>query len=171
MYGYSIRTVYDGPRSRFGEIMRRYVFVLLRWTSMGGFAAALGCSASTETAGSDPRLLDVRGTTLLFFAMASQPDAHMDALVEGTIAADNSGCLRLDTGDRHTVVWPHGFRLQADDDKTVVVSNTGAVVGQLGERFRLGGGEVTQLQVGLLSSADRVTALSRCPGRYWIVAG
>jgi hypothetical protein len=77
------------------------------------------------------------------------------------------GCLRLDTPDTHTVIWPKGFDLGAD---LRVRDDRGAVVGRIGGAFRLGGGEVPSLHDGIpLSEADRVRAGSRCPGRFWIV--
>jgi hypothetical protein len=106
-------------------------------------------------------------TGLLFLTQNVVPDAFMDALFEGRVVADRAGCLRLESPDAHTVVWPKGFGLGGD---LRVRSDRGAEVGRIGGSFRLGGGEVPSLHDGVpLSEADRVRAESRCPGRFWIV--
>lgn len=65
-------------------------------------------------------------------AQSEAPDAVMDALFEGRVTRDDDGCLRLDTPDAHTVVWPFGFSLAARDGKLVVQDAGGAVVGRVG---------------------------------------
>jgi hypothetical protein len=106
----------------------------------------------------------------VFLTQSVVPDVVMDALFEGRVVADESGCLRLDSVDDATVVWPAGYRLVRDGTRLEVRAPDGRTVGRLGGEFRLGGGEVNELHSGLqISAASRQRALDRCPGRFWIV--
>ncbi|MGH7539896.1 MAG: hypothetical protein ACRELC_02750 [Gemmatimonadota bacterium] len=94
----------------------------------------------------------------------------MEALFVGRVIRDPAGCLRLETPDQHTVVWPFGFRLVPADGGLAVRDADGQAVGRIGGDFRLGDGEVPFLHEGLaLPEAERRAAETRCPGRYWIV--
>jgi hypothetical protein len=107
----------------------------------------------------------------LFFVQGAPATSVMDALFQGRVARDAVGCLRLENqGDRHTVVWPHGFTIAERDGELFVKDAAGREVGQIGGSFRFGGGETPALHAGLnLSDESRQLAESRCPGRYWIV--
>ena len=117
---------------------------------------------------------DVGGDGLVFLslnvdpALLSQnapPLVMMDALYEGRVAADANGCIRLETSDRHTVIWPYQFKLSGN----AVLDADGRTIGTLGGQFKFGGGEVASLNIPLISDADRARAGARCPGRFWIV--
>lgn len=128
-----------------------------------------GCSPSGDGGPSAP-LPSVLLDETLFLAQSEAPDAVMDALFEGRVTRDDDGCLRLDTPDAHTVVWPLGFSLTADDGELVVRDAGGDAVGRVGGPFRLGGGEVASLHDGIaMTPEDRQDARASCPGRYWIV--
>lgn len=106
----------------------------------------------------------------VFLVQATVPSAVMDALFQGRVVADANGCLRLDSVDDATVVWPAGYRLVRDGTQLLVRSPEGRTAGRLGGSFKLGGGEVDALHDGLsISAADRQIAQSRCPGKFWIV--
>jgi hypothetical protein len=107
---------------------------------------------------------------VVLLAQDESPAVVMDALFEGRVLVDGSGCLRLDAPGRQTVIWPEGFTLGAAGGEMVVRDDRGNTVGRVGDVFRLGGGEVTTLHDGIpLSPEDRERATERCPGRYWIV--
>jgi hypothetical protein len=128
--------------------------------------AFTACSASEN----DPAALSVNGGEPLFFTQNVIPSAVMEALFQGRIVADEAGCLRLQPGDRVTVVWPMGFTLERASGTFLVRDAGGRSVGLIGDTFRLGGGEVPYLHQGIgLSAADRERAMSRCPGIFWIV--
>jgi hypothetical protein len=107
----------------------------------------------------------------VFIVQGAPATAVMDALFQGRVVRDAVGCLRLDhLGDRHTVVWPHGFTIEERDGELFVKNAAGSDVGRIGGSFRFGGGETPVLHEGLnLSDESRRLAESRCPGRYWIV--
>ena len=95
----------------------------------------------------------------------------MEALFSGVITVDAAGCLRMEGLDAHTPIWPRGFRLEVTSGGGIVRSGNGTIVGVVGGRFQLGGGEVQTLEGVSLSVADRERVTSTCPGRYWIVSG
>jgi hypothetical protein len=110
----------------------------------------------------------------VLFITQAEPDGDggrvvMEALYEGSVVV-RDGCIRLgDLAERHTVVWPPGFRLFALGEGMVLDSG-GRQVGQLGSRFVLGGGEVPTLwESGPVEESMRLEALATCPGRYWLV--
>ena len=131
--------------------------------------SAVGCSSANEP-DIEPRSAHLRGD-YIFLVRATQPEAEMDALIRGRLEADAAGCLRLDTSDRHTVIWPFGATLRAAGAQVSVVDRAGRVLATIADETQLAGGEVTELPSGVLASEARAAALTSCPGRYWIVAG
>lgn len=135
---------------------------------------ALGaCSSLTDV---DPLAIEADtieariGSGVVFISMKVSATDAMSALFEGAVLADEEGCLRLDSVDRHTVVWPHGYGFDAGGGTVRILDADGGLVGRVGEDFSLGGGEVTSLHDGLgFTQADRDLAEEHCPGRYWIV--
>lgn len=110
------------------------------------------------------------GQETVFLTQNVVPVAVMDALFEGRVVRDEAGCLRLDSPDPATVVWPKGFTLEVAGETLRVRDAAGGVLGRIGEAFRLGGGEVPSLHPGIgMSEADRARAENTCPGRFWIV--
>jgi hypothetical protein len=105
----------------------------------------------------------------IFLVQAAPPAFVMDALFQGRVSRDLQGCLRLEGGDRYTVIWPHGFTLAERGDELFVKDAAGRDVGRIGGSFRFGGGETAALHAGVVSDEARQLAESRCPGRYWIV--
>lgn len=92
-----------------------------------------------------------------------------EALYEGPVL-EQRGCLRLDSDSAHTVVWPPGFELRVADGRYRVLDEGGIVVGTVGERFRLGGGELPRGTAPELADPElRRELLARCPGPYWLV--
>ena len=159
--------------------MGRHRSPLLRtWARTLGPAAAAAlavlaaCSSADVQGPSEgpPRIVDAVDD-VLFLTQSAAPSAAMDALFEGRVDRDAAGCLRLDLDDRHTVIWPAGFTVaETAGGELRILDGDGREVGRVGERFRLGGGEVTTLHEGIpMTEADRRAALERCPGRYWIV--
>lgn len=130
---------------------------------VGGMIGALlllaGCSPLQEPHGS---------AAIVMLSRTNEPDAFMDALFQGRVVADGEGCLRLDSPDRHTVIWPRGFRIAPRGSSWAVLDAAGQEVGTIGASFHLGGGEVTEVPPEMLSPADREVAAARCPGRYWL---
>lgn len=107
----------------------------------------------------------------VFLSMRVDPAESMDALFEGAVVADESGCLRLDSPDAHTVVWPMDYSFDSAGGTIRILDADGGLVGRVGESFHLGGGEVTSLHDEMgFTAADRELAGTHCPGRYWIVA-
>jgi hypothetical protein len=109
-------------------------------------------------------------STVVFLAQDTPPVAYMEALFIGRVTRDAQGCLRLDTDDRHTVIWPRGYTLEANGAALVVKDDQGHAVGTVEGSFRVPGGEVPSLDfVDNLAEQTRAQA-ANCPGRYWVAA-
>lgn len=144
----------------------RFARPLLVALVMGG----LGCSDSQGPSAS-ALLSDLDGGPV--FLVQSEPaTAVMEALFDGRVLMDAAGCLRLEIGSPEdaTVVWPFGTTLEAFGSTYRVREEGGRAVGVVGERFRFGGGFVSELHDGIPMNEDaRAHAGERCPGVYWIV--
>lgn len=138
--------------------------------------AVAACTALAAAACASPLAMDARlnggddpqGTV---FLVQVENGNHRDALYEGRVVRDEAGCLRLETTDRHTVLWPAGSRFYTRDGEFHVNDAAGRQVGTIGGTFGLGGGETAELGAHLLSADDYRLATERCPGRYWVVSG
>ncbi|MEE1621429.1 hypothetical protein ACQ3I4_13255 [Zafaria sp. Z1313] len=102
--------------------------------------ALAGCSGDggggAAAAPSGTVLLEDSGMKLL--ALAEEPDAHMDALLQGNLAVDEGGCAVVAPRDGSgpvLVVFPHGTTLEAG-----VVQVPGKKQLGLGDLISLGGG-------------------------------
>jgi len=136
--------------------------------------ALAACSSSdVQGPGDAPSPLAGADADVVFLSQSTDPSVVMAALFEGRVDRDESGCLRVDLPEGHTVIWPAGFTLaEAADGALRVLNSEGSEVGRVGGRFRLGGGEVAALHEGIpMTEGDRRAARERCPGRYWIVGG
>ena len=111
-----------------------------------------------------------RSTDVIFLSQNVTQTVVMEALFEGRVVVDPAGCIRLDSPDPATVVWPKGFTISGSGAALRVRDASGRDIGRIGESFRLGGGEVSSLHEGIgVSAADRQRAETHCTGRYWIV--
>jgi hypothetical protein len=146
----------------------RIVSLRRRASSIALVAVLLtACSSRDDSDPFDPLHFQQR-TGVIFVAQNVVPDAVMEALFDGRVIADAAGCLRFDSPDPATVVWPKGFTIWESAGTMIVRNDAGRQIGQIGGPFRLGGGEVSVVQEGL-SAADRERLETNCPGRYWIV--
>ncbi|HZD05483.1 MAG TPA: hypothetical protein VE173_11205 [Longimicrobiales bacterium] len=134
-------------------------------------ATLSGCGPSAQE---DPVAL-AQGLTQdtpgpLFFALSQRPNAVMEALFQGRVSLDDAGCLRFDSSEPATVIWPFRSSLEDSDGVLRVLDEAGDEIGRIGGEFRLGGGFVQTLHDGIpLSDSDQALATDRCPGVYWIV--
>lgn len=133
--------------------------------------AALACGSPagdddgpTLAAAADP-------SAVVFLAQDAPPSLGMDALYQGRVLRDAQGCLRLEAWDQRTVIWPHGYTLEARGGALRVKDAQGREVGTVGGSFRMGGGEIPSLDyVEHLSTEKRARATESCPGGYWVAA-
>lgn len=111
-----------------------------------------------EYTGSDGRTI--------YFPRQAPAVAGMDALLEGTLVLDDSGCLRvqhesLPLAEAPVVIWHYDFSLQISGEEIVVLNGDGEPVGRVGEWSRLGGGHSSTVLEPAMPEA--------CPGPYWIL--
>ena len=146
----------------------------MRRTLLSAGTPILACfalAACDPAAGTRPRTTLDDPPGVVFLAEETAANAYMDALFQGGVTLDTQGCLRLDTSERHTVVWPHGYTLEASSGAFRVKDEQGRLVGTIGGSFRFGGGEVPSLaSVVNLSASARAQAEANCPGRYWLAS-
>lgn len=127
--------------------------------------AGIGCNAY-NTSSSD-----------LFFPVQKEPDPsyiYPAALAEGKLVLDNSN-LRLKPswgkGDvwskGELLVWPYGYSLRIMDKQIQVIDNDGQLVARVGDKIKVGGGEVpaeiVEEYIGQPLPDD-------CEGPYWLVS-
>lgn len=134
-------------------------------------ALAAACSSSGLTgADPDPGLQVADHAGIVFMTQNVVPQTMMAALYVGRVVKSEDGCLRLDTPEAPTAVWPKGFSASLAGEEVQVMDEVGEPVGKIGEEFKLPGGEVPVLSDAMgFDQDDRQAAESRCPGRYWIV--
>lgn len=127
----------------------------------GALPAVAACSS--EVVGVDP------DSSAIIFTQNVDPGATMDALFEGRVVLDQTGCLRLASTAGATVIWPAGYALRAVGNALEVMGPDGEVKGRVGGVFRIGGGEVPIL-TDRMPISDEVRSLARdlCPGRFWL---
>lgn len=128
------------------------------------------CSEASPTEFTSPKLHVSSASGVRLITQNVVPAASMDALFRGRLLLDDRGCIRLDSEDDATVVWPHGFTAERTVEGIVVWDAEGALFGRVGEELSFAGGEVSTLHEGMgFTEDDRSLAMQHCPGRYWIV--
>jgi hypothetical protein len=130
--------------------------------------SATACSSTEGVLSFDPVHFQDQ-TGVVFVRQNVTPDAVMEALFEGRVVMDAAGCLRLDSPDASTIVWPEGFAMTVSSEEMLVHDAGGREIGRVGGTFRLGGGQLTSLQNVGVSAGDRQRAETHCPGIYWVV--
>lgn len=114
--------------------------------------------------------LSTQDGDVFFLTLPVKPNAYMEALYQGQVRLDSSGCIRLASPHEATVIWPFQSTLEERAGQLWVVDGAGDDIGTLGGDFRFGGGFVPRLHEGLGYSEDALTQIaSRCPGTYWVV--
>ncbi len=126
-------------------------------------AALAACSGNDEV--NEPGA----SRDVIFLAQTVAPTVVMEALFDGRVVRDPQGCIRLDSNEPATVIWPFGFSVVNSRYGLVVLDDKGRNIGRIGKSFRFGGGYVDSLHSSIaLSAADRQRAAA-CPGQFWIV--
>lgn len=104
-------------------------------------AAALALVTLVGCSGTDTPIVHRADGTVLM-AAASEPDAHMLAIVGGTLTRNDRGCVALADHTRGStvVLFPFGTTL-AEDGRSVSVPRTGVI--RFGDQAAHGGGAGT----------------------------
>jgi len=105
-----------------------------------------------------------------FFPVQKSGLDQMLALAEGKLVLDN-GYLRLKPliffGDSYLLIWPHGFSLLTEGEEIQVIDSDRQVVASVGDRIKVGGGEVP---AEIVEKYIGQPLPDNCPGLYWIVS-
>lgn len=130
---------------------------------------AVGCTNPAEPTAS-PQLSVLAVDGAIFVSLTQVDPISLTALHDDVVEVAADGCVRSAGTEPYTMLWPVGFTLENRDDHLVVVRDSGAPVGTLGDRFTFGGGETGDLSGDLgLSESDVALLRARCPGLYWLV--
>ena len=92
----------------------------------------------------------------------------MTSLAEGKLVLDN-GYLRLKGffGKGDLLIWSYGFSLCTEGKKIQIIDSDGQVVARVGDRIKVGGGqvpaEIVEKYIGQPLPDD-------CKGPYWIIS-
>ena len=103
----------------------------------------------------------------IYFPMQGATNIHMEALIMGTLALDEQGCLRVagpdgtDGGD--LIIWHQGFSVEVEGETITVLNDEGLPVARVGEPFEAGGGS------GGAAPEIPGMPIEACPGPYWIL--
>lgn len=106
----------------------------------------------------------------IFLVESELPGGYMDALFQGRVVRDQEGCLRLESAQPATVIWPLGSTIESRGGELYVRDGAGRHLAKIGAQSRFGGGYVPSHVYANLAARDRRLAESRCPGEYWLAA-
>jgi hypothetical protein len=106
-----------------------------------------------------------------FFPILKAPEPfRLEALAQGKLSLKDN-CLRLTPvllpGDGLLLIWPYGYTLKIEGSDVSIVDDSGLVVAKVGEKIKVGGGEIT------LERAEQYLGVSlseKHPGPYWRVS-
>jgi hypothetical protein len=119
--------------------------------------------------GPEPNLTGSENPEATVFLTESElPAGYMDALFQGRVVRDEQGCLRLESAQPATVIWPVGSTLESRDGALYVKDGAGRELAKIGAVASFGGGYVPSAEYASLSARDRSLAQTRCPGQYWL---
>jgi hypothetical protein len=99
---------------------------------------------------------------MIYFPRQAPTNAFMAALLQGTLALDANGCLRVEGegGSAPLILWRHDFTLNIEGETIEVLDGAGEVVGRVGEDIRMGGGEASDQGIPGMP-------IEACPGPFW----
>jgi hypothetical protein len=80
-------------------------------------------------------------TSLRIVESDSPTPVGMQAALQGTLTADESGCVRVKSGEaKLTPVWPRGYSVRGDSGSFEVLDSEKNVVARSGVTLTIGGG-------------------------------
>lgn len=113
---------------------------------------------------------------VFFPKQLSGPVDVMTSLTRGDLTLDGKGCLHVEEPKYNTdsvPVWPAGFGVNTSGDEVRVLDEDGRILGEVGQRIKLGGGEISEKALDgndLMEKPLLGELLERCPGDYWLVS-
>lgn len=101
----------------------------------------------------------------IYFPKQAPTNAYMEALFEGMLMLDKSGCLRagVEGSEGSLMIWHHDFELRVTAESIEILNGAGQVVARVGEAIRMGGGE------GGATINIPGMPINACRGPYWIL--
>ena len=106
-----------------------------------------------------------------FFPVEKEPDSsyiYPSALSEGKLVLyKNSLRLKHFWGTSDLLIWPYGYSLRIEGKELQVIDNYGQLVGRLGDKIKVGGGEVPS---EIIEKYIGQELPDDCEGPYWLVS-
>lgn len=99
----------------------------------------------------------------------------MTSQIRGKLTLDEEGCLHVEEPKYNidsVPVWPADFEVDTSQDRVRILNKDGRVVGEVGQRVKLGGGQIPEEVLegnDLIGKQALRELLERCPGGYWLV--
>jgi len=113
-------------------------------TKLGRTGVAIACAGALVacTSSPDPTPTPTSTDAELRIVTNHTPEpSGMEALLNGSLATDDEGCVFAQTRDtRVTLVWPDGYSVRGDSASYEVVDGDGVVIAKSGEELAIGGG-------------------------------
>jgi len=102
-----------------------------------------------------------------FFPVQKSGFDQMLLQLQGELELDD-GYLRVKYfDDNYLLIWPHGFSLRTEGKEIQVIDSDGQLVARVGERIKVGGGEVP---AEIVEKYIGQPLPDNCTGPYWIVS-
>jgi hypothetical protein len=106
-----------------------------------------------------------------FFPVLKEPNPiNFDLLAVGRLSLEDN-CLRLKPlalfGESLLLIWPYGYTLKIEGKKIRVVDNNGIVVASVGDKIKVGGGEIS---LEMVEEYIGEPLSDNCTGPYWRVS-
>ena len=124
----------------------------------------------------------------LFFPQVSKPGGLSPSALGGGWLFVKNDCVYAGPTERRyrtevpsdVVVWPYGYSLSRKNGEIRVLNERGKVMARVGEKVRMGGGEITQAEAGPTPEAARrqfeekrreLGVPDQCRGPLWVSSG
>lgn len=107
--------------------------------------------------------------TIHFPQLRARSATFMAALLEGKFIVKD-GCLRVSKGEGdggHLIIWQPDYFLNNNEGIVEILDRNGEVVAWVGEKIRLGGGEISLTED--LRGQLREPLAEQCDGPYWLI--
>lgn len=174
---------------------RRRSLVTFRWLVLllAVSMALAGCGGSTSQGdGTTKNRAATQGTVSAVSDRSSglsfprQPPSKNDGMAPSAFTVGRlsvqDGCIRVKYRDRDRgdlVVWPSGYSLSKRGGEILILNEKGKVAAQVGDKVRMGGGEITKSEAGGTpeeakrnydEKRRRMGVPAQCPGPLWMAS-
>jgi len=136
--------------------------MVAQWKKVGRTGVVVACAGLLVACSPNPDPTPTPAALRIVTSDSSEPSG-MEALLTGSLAVDDDGCVFAQTsGSRVTLVWPDGYSVRGDSASYEIVDRNDNVVAKSGEDLAIGGG-------GTDASDDSWGNVGCVEGDIWVV--